>query len=55
MARLHAEAAKRRRIARKNVGFTERDSFSGPTLEFPGVDIDAVHRAAERAKSRKLA
>lgn len=42
-ARLRRERAKRLKIAAKNMGFTVRDSYSGPTLEFPGVDIDRIH------------
>jgi hypothetical protein len=43
-ARLLNERAKRLAIAAKKMGFTVRDAYCGPTLEFPGVDIDRIHR-----------
>lgn len=42
-SRLLKEEAHRMKQAKRNAGFTLRDSFTGPTLEFPGVDIDRIH------------
>jgi hypothetical protein len=53
MARLRTEKAERLKVAAKNMGFTARDSFCGPTLEFPGLDIDRVHKRSKYGNKRE--
>jgi hypothetical protein len=52
-ARLRTEKAERLKVAAKNMGFTVRDAFCGPTLEFPGADIDAVHKRSKYGNKRE--
>lgn len=53
LVRLRTEKAERLKVAAKNIGFAARDAFCGPTLEYPGVDIDAAHKRGKYGNKRE--